>query len=320
MKTKLILIDGHCSVGKSSISKSVSHQVGMEHKSLWLHEECENHPIRSGEFDFGRLDTSDGMRANLDGMLNKWQAFTRMILDSGQIVITEGCLLHQYDRYFIHSIWTDQEITAYYAQVIEMLREADPFIVFLHRPDLRKSLEKAFLARGDWWKTLMLKPDEKHVFFKDHPCSGEQSMFDAIAFEQHQMARFFDTLDCAKIKIDTSAEEWEGYVRQIVTCVGGRYHEQSTVCHDPLQFVGVYQLEGGAEDELWQIGYDEANKCLFSSLFWPYMPMRCKSLNEFELISFPVELNFQLSNGALKFRASGNYDWNYNDKVFIKIS
>ena len=44
MNTKLIIVDGHSSVGKSSISKSVYKQIELIHDAYWLHEECENHP------------------------------------------------------------------------------------------------------------------------------------------------------------------------------------------------------------------------------------------------------------------------------------
>ena len=43
----------------------------------------------------------------------------------------------------------------------------------------------------------------------------------------------------------------------------------------------------------WVIQYDEINQCLYTSLFWPYMPMRCTAEDVFELISFPVEMSFE---------------------------
>ena len=69
MKSKLIIVDGHSSVGKSSVSKSVYHQIRLSQPAYWLHEECENHPIRQGEFSFGALDTAEGMELNRVGML-----------------------------------------------------------------------------------------------------------------------------------------------------------------------------------------------------------------------------------------------------------
>jgi hypothetical protein len=187
MNTKLIIVDGHCSVGKSSISKSITKQISLHQNAYWLHEECENHPIRHDEFSFGALDTAEGMELNRLGMLTKWEVFRDSIKASGKVCITEGCLLHAYDRYFIHSSWKENEMLAYYAQVLEVLDELDPIIVFLYRPDLRKSLEKAFIARGNWWRDLILRRDDQHVYFKDHAYVDENSMFEAVEFEQGKM-------------------------------------------------------------------------------------------------------------------------------------
>jgi hypothetical protein len=235
------------------------------------------------------------------------------------VCITEGCLLHAYDRYFIHTIWTEDEIRRYYAQVVDVLRELDPVIVFLYRPDLRASLEKAFIARGDWWRRLILKRDDKHVYFKDHTYVNDDSMFAAVLFEQTKMMELFDGLQCAKIKVDTSGEDWEGYDRQILSFLGLNYTRLEAHTCDMRRYTGTYRWrEGGSEDD-WIIGYDETNQCLYTTLFWPYMPMRCTAEGVFEMISFPVEMRFQEINGVMQFSVHGNYEWEYNEGVFERV-
>ena len=319
MNTKLIIVDGHSSVGKSSISKSVYQQIILHQDADWLHEECENHPIRHNEFSFGALDTAEGMELNRMGMLKKWMAFRDSIKSSGKVCVTEGCLLHAYDRYFIHSLWSENDIVRYYSQVLEVMNELNPIVVFLYRPDLRRSLEKAFSARGQWWRDLMLKRDDLHVYFKDHEYVNENSMFDAIEFEQVKMMEIFDRLPCAKIKIDTSQEQWDQYVQDITSFLGLEYRDVDPYPCDIRQYPGTYRWQNGAEAEEWIIHYDEINKCLYTSLFWPYMPMRCVTDHVLELISFPVELHFQKNENSMQFRVHGNYDWEYNNQVFIKM-
>lgn len=319
MNSKLIIVDGHSSVGKSSISKLVFKQISLNMDAYWLHEECENHPIRQNEFSFGALDTVEGMELNRLGMLKKWAAFRDSINKSGKVCVTEGCLLHAYDRYFIHSLWNDSEIVKYNSQVIEVINELNPVIVFLHRPDLRKSLEKAFIARGQWWRDLMLRRDDLHVYFKDHVYVNEDSMFAAVAFEQRKMIEIFDQLRCQKIKIDTSAEQWEQYVHEISSLLGIAYKRIEPHTCEMKQYIGRYRWQNGAEDHEWMIKYDEINQCLYTSLFWPYMPMRCMADDVLELISFPVELHFQNDKDRLQFRVRGNYDWELNDQLFTKM-
>lgn len=320
MDTKLIIVDGHCSVGKSTTSKSVFQQINLHQPASWLHEECENHPIRQDEFTFGRLDTPEGMELNRAGMLAKWTAFRDAILVSGKTCITEGCLLHAYDRYFIHSLWDENEIFRYYSQVIGIIADLNPLIVFLHRPDLRKSLENAFTARGDWWRELMLKRDDRHVYFRSHNYVDENSMFDTIAFEQDMMHAIFDRLQCQKLKIDTSAGQWDVVVGQILSPLGLTYQPAAPHPCDLAQYTGTYRLQDGSDDEDWIIRHDGVNRCLYTTLFWPYMAMQCVAKDVFELISFPAEMRFQRTGAGMTFSVHGNYDWGYNDRVLIRVA
>lgn len=319
MNSQLIIVDGHSSVGKSSISKSVYQQINRSHPAYWLHEECENHPIRSGEFRFGALDTAMGMEQNRIGMLEKWKAFRDSIVASGKMCVTEGCFLHAYDRYFIHGPWSSTEINAYCAQVLDVIKNLNPIIVLLYRPDLRKSLEKAFIARGQWWKDLILRRDDLHVYFKDHVYVDENSMFDAVTFEQSRIMEMFESLDCSKIKIDTSEEKWEQYTREIVQYSGLQYQKDDPRRCEMSPYPGAYRWQNGTENDDWIIQYDDANDCLYTTLFWPYMPMRRVKEDVFELISFPVELRFCDGADGMKFTVHGNYDWEYNEQVFIKV-
>jgi hypothetical protein len=319
MNTELIIVDGHSSVGKSSTSKGVFKQIALAHDAYWLHEECEHHPIRHNEFRFGGLDTVEGMEKNRIGMLQKWMAFRDSIKLSGKVCVTEGCLLHAYDRYFIHSLWNDEEICTYFSQVLEVIGDLNPTLVFLYRPDLRKSLEKAFIARGKWWRDLMLKKDDLHVYFRDHTYVDENSMFDAIEFEQIKMMEIFDGLQCSKIKINTTGEHWDQYVQEIIAFFGIEYRKIDPYPCDLEQYLGAYRWKNGAEADDWVINYDDVNHCLYVSIFWPYMPMRCVAEDVFELISFPVELCFKRIKNGLQFTVHGNYEWEYNNQVFIKV-
>lgn len=319
MKTKLVIVDGHSSVGKSSISKNIYKQINLNHDAYWLHEECENHPIRGNEFRFGDLNTIEGMELNRARMLEKWKLFTDSIKLSEKVCVTEGCLLHAYDRYFVHSLWDENDIFTYYSQVIETISELNPIIVFLHRPDLRKSLEKAFIARGQWWKDLMLTRDDLHVYFKTHEYINENSTFAAIEYEQSKMMEIFDRLQCSKIKLDTSEEQWDQYTQEIIAFLGLEYKK---IDHHPCEikeYLGTYQWQNEIKDEKWIINYDDVNKYLYTSLFWPYMPMKCIADDIFELISFPVELHFKKNKDGMEFRVYGNYDWEYNNQLFVRV-
>ncbi len=246
-------------------------------------------------------------------------AFRDSIKSTGKVCVTEGCLLHAYDRYFIHSLWNEDDIVTFFSQSIEVINELNPILVFLYRPDLRESLEKAFIARGEWWRDLMLRRDDLHVYFRNHVYTNENSMFAAIEYEQIKMMEIFDRLQCSKIKIDTSEKQWDQYTQEIITFLGFNYRKVDFISCDMKQYLGTYRWQNGTGDDEWIINYDDINKCLYTSLFWPYMPMRCIADDVFELISFPVELHFQKNEHGTAFSVHGNYDWEYNNQLFIKV-
>jgi hypothetical protein len=136
-------------------------------------------------------------------------------------------------------------------------------------------LEKAFIARGQWWKDLMLTRNDWHVYFKTHEYIDENSTFAAIEYEQSKMMEIFDRLQCSKIKLDTSEEQWDQYTQEIIAFLGLGYKKIDNHPCDIKQYLGTYQWRNETKDDKWIINYDDVNKCLYTSLFWPYIPMKC---------------------------------------------
>jgi len=58
--------------------------------------------------------------------------------------VLEGCFLHALDRYILQSIWEEKDLMAFFGEIVELLQPLQPLVVFLHRPNLRLSYEKAF--------------------------------------------------------------------------------------------------------------------------------------------------------------------------------
>jgi hypothetical protein len=317
MKHQLIIVDGQSTVGKSTTARSVYNQITQQDKVYWLHEECEMHPIRYEEFKAGNIHSLDGMELNRQAMLQKWEQFSEEIKRSGQICITEGCFLHTLDRYLLESVWKEEQIIKYFQQILEIIRPLNPLIVFLHRPDIKLSFEKAFITRGDWWRELVLGVPEPYGYFETNEYNGDDSIFAGLAYEQDQMAKIFDVLSCDKLMIDTTDEVWDSYIQEITETAGYNYHEEENKVYEIEKYCGTYRIQGG--EDTWSICFDDETKRIYTSLFWPYMPMKYIGNGQFELISFPVTLQFDSIPGKMQFQVKGNYDWEYNSKRFIRI-
>lgn len=318
MKHKLLIIDGHSTVGKSSLSKSIYTQIANHNEVYWLHEECENHPIRDGEFIAGDIHTMEGMELNMNLMLKKWRQLTETIQSGNKICVLEGCFLHSLDRYILQSAWNEVQICNYFNEIVNILLPLNPIVIYLYRPDIKRSFEKAFLARGDHWRDLILGKPEPYGYFRCNKYTGDESIYKSLLYEQEQMDKIFNVLSCDKLKVDTTEEQWEEYVQEIIQALGYEYKRQERKIPKVCKYCGEYRRKDG--EYIWKISYDEDNKCMYTSLFWPYMPMSYLGNDMYELISFPVNLSFVENGEQISFTVSGNYDWKLNGETFIKIN
>lgn len=317
MGHRLIIIDGPSTVGKSSVSKSVYQQIAREHSVYWLHEECANHPIRDGEFTAGDLHTVTGMESNREQMLAKWRQFAEAIRKSNEICVLEGCFLHALDRYLLQSSWSEREIRGFYGEIIELLSDIDPLVVFLYRPNLRFSFEKAFQARGNRWRAIIMAEPQPYGYFKTNAYTGDESIFANLLFEQECMEKIFEVLSSDKVRIDTSEERWDEYTQEITEAAGYTYLKEMSKLPDPNKYCGIFRVEDG--EAIWTISFDEQTELLYSSVFWPYMPMKYQGEERFEFISFPITLQFAFLDGEARFTVQGNYDWGNNGKIFRRV-
>lgn len=187
----------------------------------------------------------------------------------------------------------------------------------MHRPNIKLSFTKAFKERGDWWRKLVLDIPEPYGYFETHDYKDDDSIFKGLVYEQEQMSKIFDVLSCDKLKIDTSDECWESYIHEIIEKVGYEYQPEENKLPEIIKYCGTYQIEGG--EDTWSICYDDEKKRIYTSLFWPCMPMKYIGNEQIELISFPVTLQFDIISDKVLFKVNGNYDWEYNNKRFVRI-
>lgn len=268
MSTKLIIVDGASTVGKSSVSKAVYNIINQNKDAVWLHEECKNHPIRANEFNCGDLTSKEGMQSNLTDMLTKWRNLVSNIIENHNIYIMEGCLLHQLDRYLLQSIWSINEIRKYYTLVIEILKPLNPIVIFLYRPNIKNSFLKAFEDRGEWWKQIILEKPDPVGFFKHNEYIDDESIYKALSYEQNQMKLVFDKLECKKIELNTTDEKWRDYVHDILKYCGFPIIKNDLIELKDDKYCGKYKQKD--DDNTWVIGWDNNREQYYSSLFWPY--------------------------------------------------
>ena len=317
MKNKLVILDGMCSVGKSTTSKCVYEQLANQVDSVWLHEECEGHPIREEEYVERNIHDITEMNEFGEKNLHRWRQLVKEIEQSGKVYVMEGCFFHSIDRYLIHSAWDMNQIKEYFTQVLTILQPLNPYIILLYRPDIKASYEAVYAERGEWWKELILSKPEPYGYFADHEYTGDESVYAGEQWLQEKMKHIYEYIECEKQLIDTTMRTWDDYVKLIVEHMGYTFSIRKEYEFDPNKYCGKY-ARSEEEEPFWTIKYNQEEKLIYTEFFWPCQRMRYLGNDCLELISFPAVLHFSFIDGKKSFYIESNYDWDLNGVTLME--
>lgn len=317
MKNKLIILDGMCSVGKSTTSKCVYKQLVDQVDCIWLHEECFNHPIREEEYVERNIHDINEMNEFGEKNLHRWKLLVEEIEKSEIVYIMEGCFFHSLDRYLLQCAWDMNRIKDYFKKVLDILKPLNPYIILLYRPDIKASYEAVYAERGDWWKEVILRKPEPYGYFADHEYTGDESVYASEQWMQEQMKNIFDYIECDKQLIDTTDRAWDSYVKLILEYMGYTFLARKEYACDPEKYCGKY-ARSEEEEPFWNIKYNDSEKLIYTELFWPCQRMRYLGNDCFELISFPAKLHFSFEGEKRSFYIESNYDWDLNDVTLVE--
>jgi len=318
-KGRMILIDGMCGTGVSTVAQRLNRQFALHtlpHR--WMHQEIAEHPIRDGEFTMGSTKTLEGMEINTQEMLKRWQTFVDRIRESGEIYIIENCFLLSICRYFSGSAYTVEQTLDYFSRLSEILTKADTFLVYLRSPDVKSSLENAFIINGQWWKDLILTPaNEKYFHITEY--NGDETIYETWNLHQEISDEVFKHYSGDKLMIDTPVNSWYNHPQKILSHIGLPYIDIPEIeILNPEKFCGKYSaIINGEKSEL-EIKYDSVNKTLYAVAFWDYMKLVPITQNSFEMESFPITLTFSNMNSEPVIFVTGEYDWKIVGNTLIK--
>ena len=318
METKLIIVTGMSGAGKSTTARNLAQQFRANQVPYrWLHEEIRSHPIRDGEFRAAPLDSEAGMERNIQDMFDRWERLVRRILRSKRAYILEAVLYENIIRYFFVAGTPREKVLDYYDRLMQIMEPANPAIVFLYRSDVQTTLEAMYAQRGNWWKNLILD-GSGYAYFRDRELAGEAGVYAMWEAYQALADSAFQQFSGRKIKVDTTAGDWDPYNERIVNFLGLAYHApKSFPITDPEQYCGKYAVQVDDEKSTIEIHFDGAN--LYCSAFWPYMKLVPLGRNRFEFSAFPVTIAFV--KGPAGFEAvtvSGTYDWEIVGTTMVK--
>ena len=309
-KGRMILIDGMSGAGKSTTAQKLARQLAFHYiPHRWMHEEIAAHPIRDGEFTMGDTKTLEGMEINVREMLKRWQNLTDTIVKSGQLYVIEGCFLQSIPRYFAGSTYTAEQTIDFCSRVSEILTNADTLFAYLRSPNAKATHEHVYPIRGQWWKDLILTPDEK--FFHITEFNDDETIYETLNLYREISDKVFTDYTGDKLMIDAPVGSWQDHPRKILEHIGLPYIDVPSLdIKNPDKFCGKYGAVIDGEISEIEIKYDTTRKTLFAVGFWPYMKLTPISYNAFETESFPIVFSFTKNENKRAVTVTGEYDWN----------
>lgn len=318
--TRLIIVTGISGSGKSTTSKKLAEQYRLNGiRCCWLHEEIRRHPIRDGEFSYGSLKNAADFEYNIQDMYRRWEKLVKRVLRSKSVYVMEGVLYDNIIRYFYINNYPVEKITGYYDRLAQIMAPASPIVVELLRPDVQAGLEPLYPVRGMWWKDLIMDAGD-YQYFIDHHLQGEEGVYQMWQDYQALGDAMFERLEGRKIKIDTSAGQWDSYLEQLTGYLGLKYiRPVDKKMDNPQQYCGRYTVEVDQKQHSIVIDWD--GESLVCRSWWPTMRLRYLGGSRFTFCSFPIDLDFR-RNGAGQvntIRVSGIYDWEIVGQTMTRV-
>lgn len=308
ISTSLIIITGISGTGKSTTAIALSNLLtknGIDH--VYLHEECENHPIREDEFSYGSVKSEADMDVNTRIMLERWENFASSIQTAGKLFVLEACLYENIVRYFFECDYHHSRILDFYDRLMAILKPLNPAVVHLRTSDLRTTFEKVFKERGEWWKDLILK--DRCKYFINHGYTKDEDNYHLAEDYQNLAVQAFQRYQGPKIYLNTLEARWSAYHEAICSFLEIDYiRAYPKTCQTPEDYCGAYQVC----KENRRLGFHVfvENDKLWCRSFWPYMELEYEGNDCFGIKSFPIRLCFErYGNAVTAVNVEGNYDW-----------
>ena len=308
LDTKLIIVTGSCGTGKSTTAKWLGEALQMNGiDCYYLHEECQDHPIRGQEFSYGSVTNAADMDVNCSLMLDLWAQHRDDILADGRLEVLEACLYENIIRYFFECNYPENQILSFYQDLMEILEPLHPVIIHLRTRDMFSTLQQAFKTRGDRWRDLILK--DRCKYYVEHGFEGDEGNYRLFEDYQSLAIQAYDRYQGPKLWLDTLAQDWDSYHKDICEFLGLEYFPPAAVIeYDPEDFTGRYETLINEKQCGFNIFYEDGQ--LYCRSFWPYMALESCGGDAFRFFSFPIHLQFMRSQGKVySVKVSGNYDW-----------
>ena len=297
INTKLILVDGITGSGKSTTSHYILRQLEKNGIKAKWHPEVENdHPFHVRIEGGDKITEAEWLDRFFDIYPKKLAKFAKEAEKDDTVHIVE-CFIFQ--DVLAGPLMCDCErsrIDRFYVQYMKIMKKLNPAVVHFYQKDVREAIRLNFERRGDDWKSSIISRDEKGLFYKNRNLTGEEGFTKYFEEMSDYALKLFDGLDCAKIKIENSSQDWPEYRKRITEFLKIKQHREKLYDSGFKKYCGEYLGNG------YMYKVYEKNRCHDLDSFWPSIRIIQVSRNEYAIEGHPGSWKFYTYGGKRKFK------------------
>ena len=217
--TRLIFVEGLMGSGKSTTAAFIARQVqrgGLPVRHL--PEGGAGHAIRMmGElahpFQPWRDVTSAQYRAR---SLGKWRAFAAEARRSAAVTVCDGQLFHGNMTDLLLMDAESAAIRAYVHDILAIVRDLRPALVYLYQDDLERALRTVCAARGRGWTRYQVSWKLRSPYGRRRHLAGFAGLVALYRAYRELTDATVAGLDIATLALENAAGDWPEYRRTIL--------------------------------------------------------------------------------------------------------
>ncbi len=193
--TNLIIVEGLPGTGKSTTASIIAEELKNKGKKVvCVDEGVSNHPA---DYDFPDFETERRL------ILAKWAEFVSQA-DKDTVYVFNCIFLQNPMCETMMRFGLDLEVSrAYIKEIAEIIKPMKPLILYISKPDVKATIDRALDERGEWWLNMVIGYHTEQGYGKENDLEGYDGYIECL---MERKRRELDILSSLDLKVYTLSE------------------------------------------------------------------------------------------------------------------
>jgi len=190
MRTNLIIVEGLPGSGKSTAASMIAKVLAEKgKKAVCIDEGAQEHPADYADYDFPDFETERRK------ILGKWRSFLESS-DKDTIYVFNCIFLQNPMCETMMRFGMDEKASfTYISEIAEIIKPLHPIILYINRPDVKKTVDRVLDERGNDWLNAVIDYHVSQGYGKQNHLSGYEGYLACLKERKNREMRILQALD-----------------------------------------------------------------------------------------------------------------------------